>query len=383
MGITAERVYRLLRPLAKRIFYNKFNIEEGDYVLPDEGEPFILVGHHVSAFDPIIVNGFSRRLIRFLYADANDAMWARSFMLKTLDMIPFSKNSADFKSIRQIKKRLKEGQAIGLYPEGGATWDGVTEPVIFSTSKLLKMMGVPVYGVKYRGAYLSKPRWCKETRKGKVIMDTYAMFTADELKAKTAEEIHQELVSYLQYNEFEWQNEARVPFKGKDLAESIEKLLYYCPECRKFNLMTSKGDRFHCKACGVGFSYTEFGEILDDQGNLYKYQIPEWNKMQRSVLRERLVDGKAIEGLPLAMSAVDVTINGVSSDGHWKFDPFYVTNEEKGIKIKLSDVKSNSITFNRVIKFNDDQKDYKWEVNDGCNVSIKLMYDCITLLKED
>lgn len=381
MGINAEFKYKVLKGLAKKIFYSKFNVVEGDYVLPDEGQAFILVGHHVAAFDPIIINAFSKRLIRFLYADANDHLKARSFILKQMDMIPFSKNSADFKSIRQIKKRLKEGQAIGLYPEGGASWDGLTEPVIFSTSKLLKMMDVPVYGVSYHGGYLSKPRWCKETRKGKVRMDTYQMFTREELKTLTVEEIHERLTNSISYNEFEWQKKARIPFKGKNLAESIEKLLYYCPECHKFNLMTSKGDHFHCKACGISFTYDVYGDIKTD-GQDYDYQIPDWNGHQRKVLKDLIEAGKPIAGFPLEMTHMKVLSGDQEMEGKWSFDPYELRHKDSGLSIRLSDVKNYSITFNRVIKFTHENIDYHLELMDECNLSIKMLYDCITLLKE-
>ncbi len=381
MGINAEFKYKVLKGLAKKIFYSKFNVVEGEYVLPEEGQAFILVGHHVSAFDPIIINAFSKRLIRFLYADANDHLKGRSFILKQMDMIPFSKNSADFKSIRQIKKRLKEGQAIGLYPEGGATWDGLTEPVIFSTSKLLKMMDVPVYGVSYHGGYLSKPRWCKETRKGKVRMDTYQMFTREELKTLTVEDIHERLTKSIYYNEFEWQKKARIPFKGKNLAESIEKLLYYCPECQKFNVMTSKGDHFHCKSCGISFTYDVYGDIKTD-GHLYEYQIPSWNDHQRKIMKNRLAAKESIEGFPMEVTHMKVVSGAKAMEGIWTFDPYELRHDASNRAIRLSDVKNYSITFNRVIRFSYENIDYHLELMDGSNLSIKMLYDCITLLKE-
>ncbi len=381
MGINAEVKYKVLKKLAKTVFYKKFNVIEGKYVLPEEGQAFILVGHHVSAFDAIIINAFSKRLIRFLYADANDNLKVRSFILKQLDMISFSKNSADFKSIRQIKRRLNKGQAIGIYPEGGASWDGCSEPPIASTSKLLKLMNVPVYGVVYHGAYLSKPRWSKVTRKGQVTMDTYLMFTKEQLNTFSLEEIHERLVKSITYNEFEWQKKARIPFRGSHLAENIEKLLYYCPECHKFNQIASRSNRFYCKSCGNAYTYNLYGDIKTE-GDLYKYQIPSWNNHQREKLRHILESNTHLEGFPLEIQKMVVMVSGKKIEGKWSFDLYQLVHKDSKLIIKFSDIKNYSITFNRVIQFSYHNLGYNLELLDGCNLSVKFLYDCISLPKE-
>jgi len=95
MWIKPDCLYKIFKPMTRLVFNRLYNIKEGDYVLPEEEQAFIMVGHHVSAFDPIILNSFSKRMIRFLYADANDSLKFRCAMLRALDMIPFSTNSAD------------------------------------------------------------------------------------------------------------------------------------------------------------------------------------------------------------------------------------------------------------------------------------------------
>lgn len=384
-----EFLYTILKPIARLVFYNKFNVVEGENVLPKKGEAFIIVGHHVSAFDPIILNGFASRLIRFLYADANTGLKVRAKFLVALDMIPFSKNSADFKSIRVLKQRVSQKQAVGIYPEGGASWDGSTDKLILATSKLIKMMNVPIYGVKYNGAYLSKPRWAKNTRRGKVIMNTYKIFSKEDIKKLSYKEIHKELVDKLKYNEFEWQGHEMIKFKGKDLAEYIERLLYKCPECQQYNSFSSKGNEFACSFCGLKLIYNEYGliEEVNVNGNkAFKYNLVEWNSWQQHDLIDRLSkDNHGIDNL-LAMNRtkslnqIVISVNDHIYEGSTEFNVDHIVLGTH--KIMFKDVKSHSITFGRVIEFYYNNDKYHLEFLPKAAISIKLFYDCIEYFKE-
>lgn len=387
INIKAEFLYKILKPISKVVFYNKFNVKHGDYVLPEDGKAFIIVGHHVSAFDPIILNGFSKMYIRFLYANANNNMKFRNWFLTTMDMIPFAKNSADFKSIRLLKARLDLNQAVGLYPEGGASWDGTTDEVILATSKLIKMMKVPVYGIKYNGAYLSKPRWGKNTRRGKVIMNTYEMFNENEINELNYKDIHTRLIEALEYNEFTWQSQAMVKFKGKDLAEYIERLLYKCPKCNSYNTFKSKGDHFKCSHCNMELKFNEYGFIEEQVDNVYKpykYTLADWNKWQHTELISHL-SGNFIEferlskiDKKLCFENVTLTVDDINQDKICFGVDHIMVNEEK---VLFKDVKSQSITFGSVIEFFYENHKYHMEFSPDANMSIKLFYDCLEHFK--
>jgi len=59
---------------------------------------------------------------------------------------PFQKKIvSDFETVKTII-RLKE-RVIGIFPEGARTWDGCPLPIIKSTSKLIKLLKIPVVTV--------------------------------------------------------------------------------------------------------------------------------------------------------------------------------------------------------------------------------------------
>ena len=68
---TGDIIYHLLKYPVMLYLKLKFNIKVEHNPLKEVKGPYLLLGHHVTAFDPIISNLFSRRLIRYVTADAN------------------------------------------------------------------------------------------------------------------------------------------------------------------------------------------------------------------------------------------------------------------------------------------------------------------------
>lgn len=219
----------LLKQPLKLYLKGKFNFYIENNPLKEINEPYLLLGHHVTAFDPIISNVLSKKLIRYIAADANYDNKFKKFLLDQFESIPFSKNRADSRAIRILLNHIKSGHPVGLYPEGGRNWDGTTDFIIPSTVKLMKLLNIPVYAIFYKGGYLSKPRWASHFRKGIMNIEIKKIFSKENIREKSPKDLYKLLVEKLDYNEFDWQKKKWIPFKGKNLAEDIERLLYICP----------------------------------------------------------------------------------------------------------------------------------------------------------
>ncbi len=221
----------------------------------------MVIGHHVKADDPLFVLMAAGRMIHYLAGDANmDTPWKR-VLFNAMGMIPFKKKRSDMKSIRKLTSLVKEGEAIGLYPEGGRNWDGATDAIIPSTAKLIKMLGIDVYVTFYKGGYLTNPRWSDYGRRGKLEFSGFRLFEASELKTMKADVILARMSEALAYNEYDWQRSQMIPFKGKNRAESIQRLLYKCPECHSYNTIKSEGHHFYCDKCQSDYTINEYGFI--------------------------------------------------------------------------------------------------------------------------
>ena len=374
-----EVLYHLLKPFGLAYFKGKYRLEILSNPLQDLREPYLLVGHHVHNADPVISNGCARTLIRYIAGDANQDDWLKRNLLKVLESVPFAKNRADAKAIRELMKHVKAGRPIGLYPEGGRTWDGTTDYIIPSTAKLIKMFNLPVYAAFHKGGFLSDPRWCSHPRRSKILVEIRQIFDRGAIAQKSSEELYQELVQALAYNEFQWQNTARIPFPGNNLAEHIERLLYMCPECGGVNSHKSQGDNFRCTACQQGYSLDVYGFI-----NGGKFQdTAEWNKWQRIHLPRLVQEG-------FAFISKDIEVERIAKTGRQRFSAQVTLTPEKVIithqeieEVPLAKLTSLSITYKDTVEFYLGTTKFRLLFDPTKeHVSIKLFYDLIFHIKE-
>jgi len=360
----------------------KFNIKVEHNPLKEVKGPYLLLGHHVTAFDPIISNIFSKRLIRYVTADANYDSRLKRVFLNLFESIPFTKNAADFSAIRKIMRHIKEGHPVGLYPEGGRNWDGSTDFIIPSTAKLVKLLRVPVYAIYYKGGYLSKPRWAYYFRKGIMSVEIKEIISEDIAARKSIKEIYRTLVEELDYNEFEWQKKHKILFRGKKLAEDIERLLYLCPECHTINSIISKGNYFYCKSCGKEHNINEYGTI---EGSSHFSDTVAWNKWQMSQLHEIIEKGFFFFNPQISLEKI-----GEKSRERFKvlliFEPdkliIEYSDKEREI-IPVEHTSGLSITFLDMVEFFANDIKYRFTFDPKKHMSVKLFYDLLMTVKED
>ena len=378
MSLTGGDVfYRLLKTPVRSYLKWLFNIQVESNPLTDLKEPYLLLGNHVTNEDPILSNVYSNRLIRFIAGDANQDHWLKRNLLAMLESIPFAKNTGDAKSIRALVRHVRAGHPVGLYPEGGRNWDGATDYLIPSTGKLIKLLKVPVYAVIVKGGYLSRPRWAAYPRKGKLIMEIKHLFGRDTIASKTPEELQALLVEKLNYNEYVWQRKHRIPFKGKNLAEHIERLLYVCPSCNSVNSIKSQGDKFHCSECDAQYGMNQYGEIL---GCPEFSDTASWNQWQRQFLPRIIEEGFGFVNEEVLLSKKEIGIKP------WQRDIVRLTflPDRLGIQgnkgpeeIMLSDISGLSITFQDVVEFYLGKIKYRLRFNPRRHMSVKLFYDLL------
>ncbi|MGB4177528.1 MAG: lysophospholipid acyltransferase family protein [Halanaerobiales bacterium] len=380
---TGDIIYHLLKYPVMLYLKLKFNIKVEHNPLKEVKGPYLLLGHHVTAFDPIISNLFSRRLIRYVTADANYDSKLKRFFLNLVEGIPFTKNAADSSAIRRIMRHIKKGHPVGLYPEGGRNWDGSTDFIIPSTAKLVKLLRVPVYAIFYKGGYLSKPRWAYHFRKGIMSVEIREIISEDAIARKSIKDIYKTLVEKLDYNEFEWQKNQKIPFRGKRLAEDIERLIYLCPECHTINSIISRGNHFYCKSCGKEHSINEYGII---EGSSHFEDTVAWNKWQMSLLPEIIEKGLSFSNPQISLEKIELQKRRKMFKVLLVLDPDKIIIEYSDRQreiIPLQDISGLSITFLDMVEFFVDETKYRFTFDPKKHMSVKLFYDLLAGVKED
>ncbi len=85
--------------------------------IPSDG-PVILAANHTSALDPMLMQAGSMRLIRWLMLTKYQ-LKPLNFLWRSIKPIALDRNGGDISKIRKVVDVLKDGQIVGIYPEGG------------------------------------------------------------------------------------------------------------------------------------------------------------------------------------------------------------------------------------------------------------------------
>jgi len=253
--------------------------------------PFVVVANHASILDPFILSGFLSEPVYWITSDGNMRTRLMKALLRLVGSIPKSKLIPDIETVGwTVEVIRKRGGVVGIFPEGQATWDGTTLPLIPSTAKLLKLLKVPVLGAVIKGAYLSLPRWTWARRRGRMEIEWKRLLEPEELRALSAEEILARLEAGLAHDEAAWEAERGWRFWALRRAEHLELALYQCPACETVGSMRSRRDRFFCVSCGLALNVDARGTIRGARGERPPFAaIRDWDRWQARAIREYAV----------------------------------------------------------------------------------------------
>lgn len=225
-------------------FLRHFSLQgEGKLPLP----PFLLLANHLSALDPFFIDALLPYPVVWV---ANRLIFqhpALGPLIRALDAIPKRKALPDYGAALHILRVLEQGGVVGLFPEGGIPWNGVSQSVAPGTDKLLTRIKAPVVFARIQGAWLRKPLWAEHARSGPVSIH-FAILSNDPLAS-------------FRHSEWEWQRKTWAPFLGERPAEGIERVIFFCPLCDAFRSIHGKGNQVICSSCGQRWFVDEYGFI--------------------------------------------------------------------------------------------------------------------------
>ena len=255
-------------------------------VLPFHG-PAIVFGNHTHTNDPFFISAFYPYTIRWVAGSYLFKMKGVGFLLRHLvHAIPKVQGRSDLETIRNISRALKDGDIVGLFPEGTRSWDGEMMDITAATAKLVRLFKVPVIFVHIEGGFLNKPRWTDRVRKGPVSIKVVRVVTPEEIAAMSLPEITALTKECLSFSTDDWEEKARVPYRSPELAEGAERLFYLCPKCGRFSTMRSRGNTVECSECGFSAAFDEYGRISTNDAAIPYTKLSEWHKWERKRLGE-------------------------------------------------------------------------------------------------
>jgi len=286
-----QLVWTVLRPLMRLICW----LRMGYRALPaDVQGPFLLVANHVTYWDPILAGcSFGQQMY---FVASEHILRSRPFgkLITWLqDPIPRQKGGSATSTVLTMMRRLKKGENVAIFPEGNRCWDGLTRPFLPSIGKLARTSGAKLVTYRFIGGYFTSPRWAgADIRRGKMRGSVVRVYSPEELKGMTPDEINEHIREDLSEDAYERARKNPIRFRGRRLAEHMERLLFICPRCGRMHTLQSQDDTVKCWKCGFSFRYLPTGFLAGK--DLPYDNIRDWSRWQDGEIR-RACDEAAVD----------------------------------------------------------------------------------------
>ncbi len=282
-------VFKWLRPLFRlylQVFYAFQGVRYNDL---DQAEPALILANHNGALDPFMLAVSFNRPIFFVASDHIFRLgWVSQLIRYLVNPIPIVKSQLDLQSLRQIRETIRAGALVGLFPEGNRSFTGITSYIPPSTGKLVKQLKCSLILYRFDGGYLATPRWSLYRRKGYFKGQVTRHLTAVELADLSAEQVYQLIKQELHVDAFADQQKYMSDYRGRRLAEALERVLFVCPNCRQLACLKSQADLFCCQNCSYSVRYQKNGFFQQvDEVTLkdnFLDSVAAWDNWQRQVL---------------------------------------------------------------------------------------------------
>jgi 1-acyl-sn-glycerol-3-phosphate acyltransferase len=118
----------------------------------------LLVANHQSYLDPVLVAVRLYRPVSFL---AKSELFENPFLaglIRLLKAFPVRQGEGDVGAVKEVIRRLGEGYALNIYPEGTRTITGDIEPLEKGIALVIRRANVPVVPVAIHGSFEAWPK---------------------------------------------------------------------------------------------------------------------------------------------------------------------------------------------------------------------------------
>ncbi len=273
------------------LWATKFRFEKVRMELCQD-EPCLVLMNHSCFLDLMIISKIlSKRPFNIICT--SDAFVGKELLMRMIGCIPTQKFVTDIRLVQDMEYALKTlKNHVLMYPEASYSFDGTATPLPRKMGVLLKKLDVPVVMVTTQGAFTRQPLY-NELRKRKVQVraKVECLFTRQELKEKSVQELSDRLDEAFTFDGFAWQQENEVLVNAPDRAEGLNRILYQCAHCGKEGGMESSGAQIGCRHCGKRWQLEPNGSLQALEGETEFSHIPHWYAWQRQQVRQQILDG--------------------------------------------------------------------------------------------
>lgn len=252
--------------------------------------PCVILMNHETGVDHCCLSLLINRRATFVVGEAFYNTSKFFWLFKLLHTVNKKQFRTEISDIKKMKAVVDDGGCLIIFPAGVCTSCGSNTELPEATGKFLKLLKTDVYVAKISGVYLSRPKWSSIKRRGATEVDAFKLFSADELKKMSHEEVYHITDEALKFDEYEWQEDHLIRFKNGNNVVGMENVLYDCPICGgNKSIVHIATDTLACQKCGFKEKADEYGFLhkTSDTGEEIRHPS-DWFLTMRSNLRRRI-----------------------------------------------------------------------------------------------
>ncbi|MFH1176099.1 MAG: lysophospholipid acyltransferase family protein, partial [Acidobacteriota bacterium] len=339
-GVLLPRLPMLVRPLLAVLFRVMFRFSVAGRERLPLAPPFFVVAAHRSYLDPVFVG----KALPFVAAFVTTAPSMRSalggFVLRRLMSIPRQRWTSDPGSLRGIRKALREGFVVGLFPAGERSWSGAAGALKPEVVRLLQHHAdVPIVPVRIAGAYHAWPRWRRFPGRTVVRVEFGEPFRLTPDLAP--EQALAELASGLAVGE-----EPEAQDRCVRRAAGLARLVYRCPACRSWwPAGSDRAASLSCARCEATVTLTERLTAMVEAGGAVR-ELSLASLYEKIRLRaEEWKPGKDSPSLPRVAARVrsevsDVSVQELEGELQLEADELIASGARGRLLVRLSEIEA-------------------------------------------
>ena len=217
--------------------------------LPKDGPLLVLCSHQGMMDFLLVLTALRGRTAQFVATQRQFRNPKLNWLYVRMGVIPKVQFHTDPRCVMNIMRVLKKDGTVVIFPAGQTSVWGVPGNIAPSIAHLVKRMNVPVCTVSLRGGFFSAPR-LGGLHFGRTEARLDLTFTPQQLQGLEEDAIFRKLEEKLYYDEYAWQEETGVTFRGKELAKNYDHVLVCCPKCGSKGSWKAEEDTVTCTNCG-------------------------------------------------------------------------------------------------------------------------------------
>lgn len=251
-------------------------------------KPSIVLCNHGSFIDFIYAASLLRKYQpHFITARLYFYNSVLGYLLRKVGAFPKSMFATDIENAKNCLTVLKNQELLVMMPEARLSTTGRFEDIQPATYSFIKKSGVDIYTIKICGDYLANPKWGKGLRRGsQVEVELELLYTAQQVKDLSLEQIREGVSQRLDYDEFRWlRQRPHIHYRSSHIAEGLENILVVCPVCGRKHTLTTEKNKIACSHCG---HLTSMNDRYGFDKDFRFSDLTQWYDWQKSLLEAEI-----------------------------------------------------------------------------------------------